>query len=511
MSHSKQLQINKRPKDDLSDDEEEKGLVDKIQGDEEKKKGKVARITLGHWKSQGPASAARMMLVFGDVDFENVMYEAKATEDGYDVHVSSWTKAKFNLDLDFPNLPYLIDNKTGLRLTASKSIYRYLAKQFAIGVQDDGNMAIADMVQEMVGEVMGVEGPSSRSAPFTVLSYGDFSGKYSDELWAENKAKYLEELPSLLKDLEGFMANKKFVAGHQISYADFPLYYLCLTHNALDPEFSKRFPNLSAFGARFGALEGMERWHRTEMSMLPFNNVMAKFGITPQPMKLKDDDEKDLDEAHQARCSATSALPVNAVFFESPDPDAVGSGKVENSFSTSAGGLGAVQGATFTAAAYSTTEVNMKINATAISQNDMQKVSDLVKGLVSASDYKHLQDTESTSASGGWSLFGGPSVTADASATRTAMSGYGLDEAGQQKVLEMVANLLPKPSTFQYKTTITNPSAFPTSGQMYVYSFTGTVKTENGEKSMQMIGGPVAKDASGGDLPTKTAFTNDNE
>lgn len=271
MSNSKQLQINKRPKDDLSDEEEEKRSVYRKQGDE-KKKGKAARITLGHWQSQGPASAARMMLVFGDVDFENVMYEATATEDGYDV--SSWTKAKFNLDLDFPNLPYLIDNKTGLKLTASKSIYRYLAKQFAIGVQDDGNMAIADMVQEMIGEVMG--------APFTVLSYGDFSGKSSDELWAENKAKYLEELPSLLKDVEGFMANKKFVTGHQISYADFSLYYLCLTHNALDPEFSKRFPNLSAFGARFGALEGMERWHCTEMSRLPFNNVMAHFGSTWQ-------------------------------------------------------------------------------------------------------------------------------------------------------------------------------------------------------------------------------------
>jgi len=254
--------------------------VDSKQGDEERKKGRVARITLGHWKSQGPASAARMMLVFGDVDFENVMYEATATEDGYDV--SSWTKAKFNLDLDFPNLPYLIDNKTGLKLTASKSIYRYLAKQFAIGVQDDGNMAIADMVQEMIGEVMGVEGPSNRSAPFIALSYGDFSGKYSDELWEENKAKYLEGMPSLLKDLESFMANKKFVTGHQISYADFSLYYLCLTHNALDPEFSKRFPNLSAFGARFAALEGMERWHCTEMSRLPFNNVMAKFGSTPQ-------------------------------------------------------------------------------------------------------------------------------------------------------------------------------------------------------------------------------------
>jgi len=282
MSQSKQLQINKRPKDDLSDDEEEKRSVDRRQGDEEKKRGKAARITLGHWKSQGPASAARMMLVFGDVDFENVMYEATATEDGYDV--SSWTKAKFKLDLDFPNLPYLIDNKTGLKLTVSKSIYRYLAKQFGIGVQDDGNVAIADMVLERVGEVMGVEGPSNRSAPFTVLSYGDFSGKYSDELWAENKAKYLEEMPSLLKDLEGFMANKKFVTGHQISYADFSLYYLCLTHAALDPTFSKRFPNLSAFGARFGALDGMERWHCTEMSRLPFNNVMAKFGSSPPPM-----------------------------------------------------------------------------------------------------------------------------------------------------------------------------------------------------------------------------------
>jgi len=234
------------------------------------------RLTLGYWKIQGLASAARMMLVFGGVDFKNKMYAVGTTGDGkYDL--SDWLDVKFKLGLDFPNLPYLIDNKTGLRFSSSKSIYRYIAREFNIGVQDDPHLAIADMMLEMIGQVIGVESPVTRSSPFIVLCYGNFDGKYPDKLWDQNKAKYLKELPSLLKEIEGFMQNKRFVTGYAVSYADFVLYYLCVVHVKLDPEFLTNFPNLAAFYQRFGALDGMVRWNQHELSKLPFNNVMAKF------------------------------------------------------------------------------------------------------------------------------------------------------------------------------------------------------------------------------------------
>jgi len=139
--------------------------------------------------------------------------------------------------------------------------------------------------------------------------------------------------------------------------------------------------------------------------------------------------------------------------------------------------------------------------------DDMKKVDDLVKSLVSASDYAKYHDHAEASTSGGWSLFGGAAVSASASATHDAMSGYGLTDDMQQKVLELVKGLLPKPSTFKYKTTVINDSPFQQSGQMYVYSFTGTITSGNSSESKQMIGGPVAKTSSGDQLPCKTPFT----
>lgn len=257
------FKINKRPKDDASDDE--------------KSADNGARLVLGYWAIQGLASAARMMLVYKGVDFENKMYAVTTKANGeYDM--SSWMDEKFKLDLDFPNLPYVIDQKTEMRLTGSKSLYRYIARQFNIGTQSDPDLAVADMMLEQIGQVMGVESPLSRSAPFIVMSYGSFDGKYTDKQFKESKAKYLEELPALLKSIEDFMANKHYVTGHAISYADFCLYYLTVVHTKLDGAFfAEKFPNLSGFHKRFGALPGMKKWHRSDMSKLPFNNVMAQF------------------------------------------------------------------------------------------------------------------------------------------------------------------------------------------------------------------------------------------
>lgn len=38
---------------------------------------------------------------------------------------------KYTLGLDFPNLPYLIDNEKDVRLTQSMAIMRYLAGEIA--------------------------------------------------------------------------------------------------------------------------------------------------------------------------------------------------------------------------------------------------------------------------------------------------------------------------------------------------------------------------------------------
>ena len=226
---------------------------------------------------KGLASAARMMLVFADVPFKDTMYAVTGPDDKGNYDMSAWTDVKFKLDLDFPNLPYIMDMKTGFKITMSKSIYRYIARQFKIGVQDDPYLGVADMMLEMIGQVMQVESPLTRSAPYITLSYGSALGLFSDDEFEAKKKEYIDNMPTLLKDVENYMLNKKFVTGAEISYADFALYYLCVAHVKLDDTFLERFGNLAKFYKRFGALEGMKKWHKTEWSKLPLNNVMAKF------------------------------------------------------------------------------------------------------------------------------------------------------------------------------------------------------------------------------------------
>ena len=47
--------------------------------------------------------------------------------DGHEFDQSEWLKQKENLGLDFPNLPYFIDNDT--KITESSAIMRYIARK----------------------------------------------------------------------------------------------------------------------------------------------------------------------------------------------------------------------------------------------------------------------------------------------------------------------------------------------------------------------------------------------
>lgn len=62
-------------------------------------------MTLGYWDIRGLADSIRLLLVNNNVNFEDKRYS----------NPDDWFKKdKFNLGLDFPNLPYLIDGDVKL-------------------------------------------------------------------------------------------------------------------------------------------------------------------------------------------------------------------------------------------------------------------------------------------------------------------------------------------------------------------------------------------------------------
>lgn len=76
-----------------------------------------AKPVLGYWDIRGLAAAIRYQLIYQNVDF--VDYYHKHTEDI--ASRQAWLENKNSYGLDFPNLPYFIDND--LRITEHMAIH----------------------------------------------------------------------------------------------------------------------------------------------------------------------------------------------------------------------------------------------------------------------------------------------------------------------------------------------------------------------------------------------------
>eukprot|EP01084_Bolivina_argentea_P095579 171818_1 len=66
--------------------------------------------------------------------YKNIKYKEVQYKENED-----WQKVKYSLNLEFPNVPYLIDEKSNLRMTESSAIGKYLAKRYNIGYNTDKN------------------------------------------------------------------------------------------------------------------------------------------------------------------------------------------------------------------------------------------------------------------------------------------------------------------------------------------------------------------------------------
>ena len=237
-----------------------------------------APYVLGYWNTRALAEPIRLLLVFVGVNWEDKRYQV-GSPSTYDK--SAWENEKETLGLSLPNLPYLLNPETGLKLTQTRTILRYLWRMH--GPRDTMSWEEelrADMACEFLFEwwanmfdVTYCDAPcvrydvwdklADKSRHADGLPQCQSGGARFDALLHEYSTttlpRYLRRVSSFLSEASAEVGGSgqtgsRWLAGSHISYADFVLFELLDTHLLLAPTCLDGFEVLRDLWQRFLAL-----------------------------------------------------------------------------------------------------------------------------------------------------------------------------------------------------------------------------------------------------------------
>uniref|UniRef100_A0A8C1TZK7 glutathione transferase n=3 Tax=Cyprinus carpio TaxID=7962 RepID=A0A8C1TZK7_CYPCA len=213
-------------------------------------------MKLAYWDIRGLAQPIRLLLEYTGTKYEEKFYSCGEAPN-YDK--SCWFNEKEKLGMDFPNLPYLEDG--GTKVVQSNAILRYIARKHNLCGETEEEQMRVDILENQAMDFRN---------GFAQLCYGDFD---------KNKPCYNEKLPGTLKQFSDFLGDRKWFAGHKITFVDFIMYELLDLHRMFQPECLDDYRNLRSFLDHFESLEKIAEYMKSgKFIKTPVNNKMAKWG-----------------------------------------------------------------------------------------------------------------------------------------------------------------------------------------------------------------------------------------
>eukprot|EP00640_Fibrocapsa_japonica_P004326 CAMPEP_0113952318 /NCGR_PEP_ID=MMETSP1339-20121228/90341_1 /TAXON_ID=94617 /ORGANISM="Fibrocapsa japonica" /LENGTH=229 /DNA_ID=CAMNT_0000960899 /DNA_START=125 /DNA_END=814 /DNA_ORIENTATION=+ /assembly_acc=CAM_ASM_000762 len=196
------------------------------------------RVILGYWKCRGLASNIRYQCEYSGIKYEMVEYEQG---DGPDFSRQDWLDKKFNLGLDFPNLPYLIDGD--LSITETMAIHRYLADKYKPELMG------SDTVQRaQIGMLEGILKDVTMASAMPCYT-------------GDDKQVVFDKMSELLPPIVNFLGSKKFLCGDEPVYVDFFFFErLNLLKFLYGDRWSTEFPTLEEYCQNVANLPGLKEY-----------------------------------------------------------------------------------------------------------------------------------------------------------------------------------------------------------------------------------------------------------
>ena len=151
--------------------------------------------------------------------------------------MNKWFAEKTTMDLDLPNLPYLVDGD--IKLTHSVAINRYLGRKFGLVGGSEKQVVRCEMAEQEIADF---------HKAFAKQCYS------SKEEFAANKPAYLETLDQKLAAFDKFLGEGPFVLGDKLTYVDFMAYEYFNQLKKLAPENVAKASNVGRLLENFEKL-----------------------------------------------------------------------------------------------------------------------------------------------------------------------------------------------------------------------------------------------------------------
>jgi glutathione S-transferase len=214
------------------------------------------QLILGYWAIRGLAQSIRLVLHYTKTPFINKTYEQG---DAPDYSRAEWLSEKETLGLDFPNLPYLIDND--IKITQSKAILYYLGHKLNL---------MGTNLEEEAHVMMLCEQAYDLHIQFAIFCYSP-----NGDSQTERKHFVETTLSEHLKKFDDYLGKNhtKFIVGNQATIADFQVYDNLDICFLLDDEniLSKKFLHIQRFLEEIRQLPELKDFIEKSQNELPLN------------------------------------------------------------------------------------------------------------------------------------------------------------------------------------------------------------------------------------------------
>ena len=213
-------------------------------------------MKVGYWAIRGLVEPIHMYLEYKDVPYEKTVYTYENPE--------KWSEEdKKNLDIDFPNIPYIIDGD--LKLSQSNSILKYLEKKY-------GSFFTGDIGHDIKLDVL-LETVSDLRLPFVLMCYmeGEMAKKKEMYLSPRNTSKW--------EYVDGWLQNRKYLTGGNLCVADFAFWNLVDYNNLFDAKMLENYKNIQRFKEDFESEPKNEAYlKKPDYKQFPINARFAAWG-----------------------------------------------------------------------------------------------------------------------------------------------------------------------------------------------------------------------------------------